>query len=152
MMRILKEQIKRIIYLLLFILLSFCKKKNDTFLIVDKNFESILDKKIIFFDSINMHYKRNNKEILIEYIFSENMKDTSLRIINTKPYTCERIKGYHEYKGYRLFLYTTLDDKHISKIFKIHSQYKNCKDFVKPRPFDSGIEYFLKIKNGHVVR
>ncbi len=133
-----------------FLLFSSCEKNKNTYSIVDQNLKYKLDKTIKYLDSIDK-YEKIDKKIIIEYIFSTNMKDTSLRIINTKPYTCDNIKGCLDYRGYKVFLYTSLKDNHIKKTFKILSKYNDCKDYVNPRPFDNGREAIVKLKNGNIV-
>lgn len=150
--------IKSLIYFLSLLLLS-CNVENNknTYEITDKHLIKILEE----FIEVSKQHNRQvevitekkiiNTDIIMNFYVS-NHKDTVLTFINTKPFTCENIKGLATINGYNVYLYSTLDKNFLDKKFKITKPLDSCEKHIEKRIMDVNFETSYYVRNNTFIK
>ena len=149
---------KYLIYFLSLILLS-CASDNskNTYEITDKHLIKILEQFIKVSEQHNRQVeiitekKIINNNIIMSFDIS-SYKDTVLTLINTKPFTCENIKGLATMNGYNIYLYSTMDKDFFNKKIKIKNPLDSCEKHIEKRIMDVNFETFYYVRNNTFIK
>lgn len=103
-----------------------------------------------FISALKKKNTLKEKFIIIEYQYTTE-RDTIIKVMNARPYTCKDVKGVKSYKGYQVFLFSNLSSATIKKDFNIKKPFTDCYKFVDNRYIDITFEINFRVKNGRAV-
>lgn len=142
-------------FIILVFFICACKnnpenRNNNTLDYIEINNESLKNTLDRFIVNANTYPVSKESDILLYFYVRSESPDTIIQIINTPPYECENIKGYTDYKNYRLFFYldTDLSTKLMSEkmLIKTEKKVKDCKEHIDTTYVDMPYEEFFTIK------